>query len=96
MIRLVTYSGCAFEALTSRQQSACTCAILSSVACPAVPCFFFFLHYLLNGTIFEKKFLNIKFVFGFAREFCLNVLFFKKNSTIYHYKCKVPVVLVRL
>jgi hypothetical protein len=34
----------------------CVCTILSFVACPP--------HYLINSTIFEKKLLNIKCVFG--------------------------------
>jgi len=40
----------------------CACAILSFVACPALQ---YFPHYLINGTIFEKRkeILNIKCVF---------------------------------
>jgi hypothetical protein len=55
----VTYSECVSVALGTGTQSAC--AILSSVACPALQ--YFFPHYLINGTIFEKKLLNTKCVF---------------------------------
>jgi hypothetical protein len=41
----------------------CACAILSSVACAALQ---YFPHYLINGTIFEKKKLNTKCVFRFS------------------------------
>ena len=38
----------------------CACAILLSVACPAL---FFFPHYFMKGTILKKKLLSIKCVF---------------------------------
>jgi len=73
MIRFITNPGCAFEALPSRQQSAC--ALLYCHLLP-VRLYLILLHYLINGTIFEKKFLNIKFVFGFSLEFCLKDFLF--------------------
>ena len=41
----------------------CSCAIMSSVACPL---YNIFPHYLINGTFFYKTFLNIKYVFRFS------------------------------
>ena len=38
----------------------CDCAILSSVACPALQ---YFPHHLINGTIKKKELLDIKSVF---------------------------------
>ena len=38
----------------------CACAILSSVACPALQ---YFSHYLINGMIFEKMLWNLKCAF---------------------------------
>ena len=42
----------------------CACALLSSVACPALTIFFQI--FFINGTIFEKKLLNKKCVFWFS------------------------------
>jgi len=47
----ITQTVCVFAALGI--QHAMSCAILSSVVCPALQ--YFFPHYLINGTIFEKK-----------------------------------------
>jgi hypothetical protein len=50
------------------------CAILSSVACPALP--YFFPHYLINDDDYLKKpLLNIKFVgFFHSRTVHLNII----------------------
>jgi len=37
---------------------------MSSMACPAVQ--YFFPHYLINGTIFDRNLLNMKCVFRFS------------------------------
>ena len=42
----------------------CACAILSSVACPGLHNKFS--HYLTNGTVVERKLLNIKCLFRFS------------------------------
>jgi len=55
----ITYSVCVFVAL-GIQHAMRVCAILSSVACPALQ--YFFPHYLINGTICENRLLNIKAV----------------------------------
>jgi hypothetical protein len=46
-----------------------------------------FRHYLINGTIFGKKVLNIKCVFWFSTIFTWNISYFRKNSEIYFHKC---------
>ena len=47
----------------------CACAILSSVACPALN--FFFPHYLIKGPIFEKRVTEYKLCFFyFLYNFC--------------------------
>jgi hypothetical protein len=48
----VTCFECVSVALLTRDAMRILRVILSSVACPAVP---HFLHYLINGRIFEKK-----------------------------------------
>ena len=52
--------------------------ISSSVASPVRT--FFFLHYPINITIFEKKILNIKCVLIFSTTFVWNISHSKKNS----------------
>jgi hypothetical protein len=57
----VTYPECESVALVIQHAKRMRCIILSSVACLTIP--FFFSVYLINGTIFGKKLLNIKCVF---------------------------------
>jgi len=57
----------------------------------------FFSHYLINGTIFEKKLLNTKCVLIFFTTFVWNISHFKKNSArydqnVYRSSCKVPLL----
>ena len=68
----------------SSMQSAC--AVLHSCLWPA---WFYqvFLRCLINGMIFEKTFLNIKYGFGFSTSFAWNNSHYKKNSARYYHKC---------
>ena len=60
-----------------------TCS-LTYATCTVPPCFHLrplwlhhiFLHYLINGTIFGKKLLNVKCVFYFLYNFCLKYFSF--------------------
>jgi len=38
----------------------CECAILSSMACPALQTFFFPPYYVINGSIYEKRYIEHK------------------------------------
>jgi hypothetical protein len=58
-------------------------AILLSVACPARN---IFPHYLINGTIFERKLLSIKCVSVFSTKFVWNISHSKKNWARYDKK----------
>jgi len=65
-----------------------TCAILSSVACPALPYFPCISHKQHN---FQRwgggRLLSIKCVFDFICNFCWNILHSKKNSARFYHKC---------
>ena len=73
--------------------------VLLSVDCPAVP---YFLHYLINGTIFgKKKLLNVKSVFWFSLQLFLSETFLAVRRTerdviknVHWSSCKVSVILV--
>ena len=55
------------------------CAILSSVACQAL---LYFSTLYKNGNIFEKKLSNIKSVFQFSLQLCMNhFLFYELSET---------------
>ena len=60
-----------------------------------------FLHYLINRTIFEKRFLNIKCVFWYPLQILLQTLFNRRRNerdmiiNVYSSSCKVPIILVR-
>jgi len=60
-----------------------------------------FPHYLINGTIFEKKLLNIKYVFWFLLQLLSEkVLSLKRTErdmikNVYCSSCEVPVILLR-
>jgi hypothetical protein len=45
-----------------------------------------FRHYLINGKIFLKMLLNIKSVFWFSIQFCINTFYSNKNSERYCHK----------
>ena len=52
------------------------------------PLYNIFPHYLINGTIFENRSLNIKMcVLIFSTNFFWNIVHSKKNSAIYDEKC---------
>jgi hypothetical protein len=72
----------------------CTCALLSSVACRL---YNFFSIFLINGTIFEKKLLNIKCVFWFSLQLSSETFLFLRRTerdiikNAYWSSCKVLV-----
>jgi hypothetical protein len=76
----------------------CACAILPSVACPAVQ---YFLHYMINGPIFEGMLLNIKCVFCFSLQLLSETFLMLRRIqrdmivNVYRSSCKVPVILGR-
>ena len=61
----------------------------------------FFPHYLINGTIFEKKLLKTKCVFWFSLQLLSEIFLIPKRSerdmikNVRWSTCKVPVMLVR-
>jgi hypothetical protein len=61
----------------------------------------FFPHYLINGTIFEKKSLNIKCVFWFSLQLLSETFPILRRTerdmikNVYFYSCTAPVILVR-
>jgi hypothetical protein len=75
------------------------CAVLYCHLWP-VWLYHIFAHYLINGTIFGKKLLNIKRVFGFSLQFFVwNISHSKKIQrdiiiNVRRSSCKVPVILV--
>jgi hypothetical protein len=72
--------------------------ILSSVACLTLPHFSL---YLINGTIFGQKFLNINYVFWFSPQRLSETFIILRRTERYIIKnvnwssCKVPAILVR-
>jgi len=59
----------------------------SGCATVALASILHFPHYLINGTIFSNKLLNIKRVFLFVYNCCLNISDSKKNSEKLYEKC---------
>jgi hypothetical protein len=55
-----------------------TCAIFSSVACPAPR--YLFSHYLTNGTIFEKIFRTQNICFDIPYNLCLKLFFILRRN----------------
>jgi hypothetical protein len=61
----------------------------------------FFPHYLINGTIFEKKLLNTKSVFWFSVQLLSETFLILRRTerdmitNVYRSSCKVPVIVVR-
>jgi hypothetical protein len=75
----------------------CPCAILSVVACLGLQ---YFPHYLINGTIFEKRYWIIMCVSIFSTPFVWNISHSKKNERyiikkVFWSSCKILVILVR-
>jgi hypothetical protein len=70
--------------------------------CVQPECAVFFPHYLINGTIFEKKLLNIKCAIWFSlqlfSETLLIIIRTERDmiTIVYGSSCKVPVILGRL
>ena len=56
----------------------CAYAILSSVACPAVPCFYA-LSQKTARLSKKKELLKVKCVFQFSLQFCLNYFSFSEE-----------------
>jgi len=57
-----------------------------------------FPHYLINGTILERKFLNTKYVFRFSVQHLPRILIILRNEqhiiiNVHKYSCKVPLLL---
>jgi len=79
-----TFWGCVW----SLRYPACkyTCSIFSSVACPALH---FYPHYLIKGTIFEKKNVTERkmCVLIFSTTLVWKISHFKKNWARYYLKC---------
>jgi hypothetical protein len=76
----------------------CACAMLSSVACPALQ---YFLHYFTDSTIFEIKLLNIKYLFRFSPRLLPDTFLILRGNepdfTIYVHRSayKVPLTVFR-
>ena len=78
----------------------CACATLPSVVCPVL---YIFPHYLIHGTIFEKKkLLNTKYVLIFRTQplsetfLVLRGLAQDMIKNVHRSSCREPVILVRL
>ena len=92
-----TYYECVFSSTHT------TCAILSPVACLALPYIYIYIYiyisqYLIKGKTFEKKVIEHKMcVVIFSTIFVWNISHSKKNWVRYDVKCvfryKVPVIL---
>jgi hypothetical protein len=71
------------------------------VVCVPDPLLDTFPHYLINGTIFDKKLLNINCVFSFSLQLLSETLFILRRierdmlKNVYRSSCKVPVIVVR-
>jgi len=70
------------------------------VICGLSGCTIFFPHYLINGTIFEIKFIEHKMCLDFLYNFSLKNSHSKKkgaryDKNVYWSSCKVSVILVR-
>jgi len=63
----------------------CACIILSSVTFSALQ---YFPHYLINGTIFEKKVFIINMSLIFSTKCVWNISYAKKNSARCYGECK--------
>ena len=62
----------------------------------------FFSHYLINGTIFEKKSLNTKCVFWFSLQLLSETFLILRRTerdmikNVYRSSCKIPVILCEI
>jgi hypothetical protein len=78
----------------------CACTILYWHKWPVCLCYIF-MHYLINGTIFGKALLNIKFVVWFALQLLSETFLILRrierdmSINVYQFPCKLPVILVR-
>jgi hypothetical protein len=93
----ITYTECVSVAFVIQHAQ----RIFSAQLC-IVWLFNFFSHYLINGTIFEKKLLNIKCVFWFSLKLLSETFFILRRIerdmiiNVYRSSCKVPAIVVRL
>jgi len=77
-------------------------AVRHIVICGLSGCKYFFSHYLINSTNFEKKkFLDIKCVFSFSLQLLSETVLILRVTepdaiiNVHRFSCKVPVILVR-
>jgi hypothetical protein len=84
----ITHSQCVSVALRI-QHAKRTCRIILSRGVSGSTIFFFFLHYLINGTIFGKIVIEHKMcVLIFSTTFLRNIFHCKTNSVRYYHKCE--------
>jgi hypothetical protein len=92
------YSECVSVALVIQHIKRMRRTVLSSAVCLALP---YFLYYLINGTIFGKKLLNIKCVFLFPLQRLSQIFLIlerpQRDIIIYVHRSsrKVSVIFVR-
>jgi len=89
----ITYYECVFVDLDSSMK--CAYAICDS---RPVQLYKIFPHYLINGTIFLKKLLNIKCVFWFSLQLLSETFLILRRKRVryhkYQFSCKVPIIIV--
>jgi formate hydrogenlyase subunit 4 len=91
----ITQAGCAFVALGIQHEMR-----MHLIICGA-PLYNIFPHYLINGTISEKKLLKIKCVFRVCLQSLPEIFFILRRierdmiENVYWSSCKVPVSLVK-
>ena len=80
-----TYSELVSVALFIQHAKRMRQIVLLVVVCLTLP---YFTHYLINGTIFRKKFAEHKMcLLIFSTTFAWNISYSKKNSARYYHKC---------
>jgi len=79
----ITYSDCVFVDLGIQHAMRMHRIISPSLACPVVPYISTLFHGLHDNL---KKFLTIKCVWNFSKNFVCNISHYKKNSARYYHK----------
>jgi hypothetical protein len=90
----ITYSECVFVALCIQPAMRMRCHLWPLWLYSIFP------RYLINGTIFEKKLLNIKCVFWYSVQLLSETFLILRRTerdikNLSSFSCKVPVILVR-